>query len=126
MDENGQWLSIMEYCRERKKSISTVRRYIKSNLVKHKEVGGKYFVWYNGNFQRKDTFEEKLISLKMENSHLASTNYKLMNENLELKNLIANFDKDRQIKNQSFTSNSEISSRDLNSSNTHGNDLLKS
>ena len=85
MDENGQWLSIMEYCLERKKSISTVRRYIKSNLVKFKEVNGKYFIWYHAHAPKKDLMEDKLMHLKMDNNRLANDNFRLMNENNELK-----------------------------------------
>ena len=40
----GKWLSIIEYANYKKKSISTVRRYIKANRVKYKEDQGKYYI----------------------------------------------------------------------------------
>ena len=41
----GKWLSVLEFAAHKKKSISTVRRYIKANRVKHKEENGKYFIF---------------------------------------------------------------------------------
>ena len=41
----GQWLSILDYAHQTGKSISTVRRYIKSEKVQCKLDDGKYYIW---------------------------------------------------------------------------------
>lgn len=41
----GHWLPILEYAHKKKKSISTVRRYIKANILKHKIEDGRYYIW---------------------------------------------------------------------------------
>jgi uncharacterized protein YaaW (UPF0174 family) len=48
MTEEGIWLSITEYSRYRKISISTIRRYIKSESVRYKSEDGKYFIYVPG------------------------------------------------------------------------------
>ena len=41
----GKWLSILDYAHQTGKSISTVRRYIKSEKVNCKLDEGKYYIW---------------------------------------------------------------------------------
>lgn len=48
MTEDGIWLSITEYSRYRKISISTIRRYIKCGSVKCKSQEGKYHIYVPG------------------------------------------------------------------------------
>lgn len=78
------WMSILEYCDYKGKSISTVRRYIKSNNLIHKQVEGKYYILVKN-------FKSKIA--KFENSDrqledLNAENKKLKIENQELKMLI--------------------------------------
>lgn len=64
----GKWLSVLEFAAYKKKSISTVRRYIKANRVKHKEEAGKYFIFvkdYND-----QNYEKEILDLKLENQRL--------------------------------------------------------
>jgi hypothetical protein len=41
----GTWLSILDYSHFKNVSISTIRRHIKANLVKWKNLDGKYLIW---------------------------------------------------------------------------------
>lgn len=50
------WLPIQEYSNFRGLSISTVRRYIKTDRIKYKKVNGKYLIWEPHYFAK----EEKL------------------------------------------------------------------
>lgn len=45
MDQDGIWLSILDYTRAKKTSISTIRRSIKSGHLKYKIENGKYFIF---------------------------------------------------------------------------------
>jgi DNA-binding transcriptional MerR regulator len=44
MNNQEQWLSILEYAAQTGNSISTTRRYIKSGKIKSKQVNGKYLI----------------------------------------------------------------------------------
>jgi hypothetical protein len=80
------WLTIFEYCELRKKSISTVRRYIKAERIKYKMVDGKYYIAVKKTLINKP--DEKYKLKNMENEIL-----KLKEENLELKMLIDLYEK---------------------------------
>jgi len=57
---DGHWLTIPEYSSYRKKSVSTIRRYIKSNQVRSKLEDGKYLIFVSDeNYQNKKQFEDK-------------------------------------------------------------------
>ena len=43
--QSGQWLSLMEYARRNKLSLSTLRRYIKAKKVTYKLENGRYLLW---------------------------------------------------------------------------------
>ena len=45
MNQDGIWLSILDYATAKKTSISTIRRSIKAGHVKYREENGKYFIW---------------------------------------------------------------------------------
>ncbi len=45
MNQDGIWLSILDYANIKKTSISTIRRSIKAGHVKYREENGKYFIW---------------------------------------------------------------------------------
>ena len=77
MQDNEQWLSIIEYSICTKKSISTIRRYIKANRLKFKEVDGKYLIFTNK--VNKKIIETDELEIKIK---------KLEQENLELKMLV--------------------------------------
>jgi len=54
MNQNGIWLSILEYASTKKVSISTLRRGIKSNQLLFKEENGKYFIWAEGEVEQEE------------------------------------------------------------------------
>lgn len=69
---DGKWLPLQDYCAYRGKSISTIRRYIKSNSVKYKLEDGKYYIWASLNLisKHESSSEKELLELKLENSAL--------------------------------------------------------
>lgn len=85
----GKWLSILEYAAFKKKSISTVRRYIKANRVKFKEDNGKYFIWTK-NFNTRATQGDKdQLEIRFENERLKKENRQMKEELAEIKMLIS-------------------------------------
>ena len=92
----GKWLSILEYAAFRKKSISTVRRYIKANRVKHKEDCGKYYIWTK-NFNNNVTQGEKdQLEVRFENERLKKENRILKEELAELRMLIGIYESEKK------------------------------
>lgn len=85
----GTWLSILDYSHYKKVSISTIRRHIKVNLVKWKEVEGKYLIWTPAATSDIDLKREsELMSLKFELQRLKLENRRLAEELAEAKMLI--------------------------------------
>lgn len=83
MNQDGIWLSILDYANVKKISISTIRRSIKSGHLKHKEENGKYFIWM------KDlTAQKEELSLKLENEFLKRRNRELEEELNDVKMLL--------------------------------------
>jgi len=56
VEEN--WLPILDYAHVTGKSISTLRRYIKSAKVEYKLEDGKYFILYRGSLQKPELNQE--------------------------------------------------------------------
>lgn len=95
---DGKWLSILEYAAFKKKSISTVRRYIKANRVKHKEENGKYFIWTK-NFNTNVTQDEKdQLEIRFENERLKKENRILKEELFELRMLVNIYESEKNQK----------------------------
>ncbi len=88
MQNNGQWVSIIEYAQLEKISISTIRRAIKSGTVIYKEEKGKYFVLTSKNIDPKNK-EVELTRLKIENEFLKRENRRLNEELSDLKMLLS-------------------------------------
>ena len=92
----GKWLSILEYASFKKKSISTVRRYIKANRVKHKEEHGKYYIWAK-NFSNSVTKDEKeSLETRFENERLKKENRILKEEVAELRMLVSLYEAEKK------------------------------
>ncbi len=88
MEENeGQWVSIIEYASIRKISISTVRRYIKADRVRNKLDNGKYMIFLPSN-STSLMKKNELHQLKAENEQLKSQIRTLKEENNDLKMLV--------------------------------------
>ena len=81
---DGKWLSVLEYAAFKKKSISTVRRYIKAKRVKFKEENGKYFIWTKNYVSSESISERDLLALKFENERFKKEIRILKDENAEL------------------------------------------
>ena len=83
MNQDGIWLSILDYASVKKTSISTIRRSIKSGHLKYKEEGGKYFIWTKESLVNK---EEQSTIVAME--ALRKRNRELEEEINDLKMLL--------------------------------------
>ena len=83
MNQEGIWLSILDYASVKKTSISTIRRAIKAGHVKHKEENGKYFIW-----TKEVIIQKEETSLKLENEFLKKKNRELEEEVNDLKMLL--------------------------------------
>jgi cell shape-determining protein MreC len=85
---DGVWLSINDYSRYKSVSISTIRRHIKNNILKHREENGKYFIYVPGAERIKLREEEETLRLKLELELLRSRIRDLQEENQELRMLV--------------------------------------
>jgi hypothetical protein len=83
MNQDGIWLSILDYAAVKKTSISTIRRSIKAGHVKHKEENGKYFIW-----TKEINVQKEELSLKLETEFLKKRNRELEEEINDLKMLL--------------------------------------
>ena len=83
MNQEGIWLSILDYANAKKTSISTIRRSIKSGHIKFKEENGKYFIW-----TKEVAVQKEELSLKLENEFLKKRNRELEEEINDLKMLL--------------------------------------
>ncbi len=84
----GKWLSVLEFAAYKKKSISTIRRYIKANRVKFKEDAGKYYIFVKNFEDEITTLERRTLELQLENERLKKENRFLNEELSEVKMLI--------------------------------------
>ena len=84
----GVWLSINDYSRYKNVSISTIRRHIKNNILKHKEENGKYFIYVQSTDKLRLREEEEILRIKLESELLRSQIRQLREENNELKILV--------------------------------------
>jgi len=85
----GTWLTINDYSQLKNISISTIRRHIKANLVKWKNVEGKYHIWTATKPEDIDLKKEgELIALKLELQRLQLENRRLQEEMSEMRMLV--------------------------------------
>lgn len=89
----GVWLSINDYSRYKNVSISTIRRHIKNNILKHKEENGKYFIYVHSSEKIRLREEEEVLRGRLETELLRSKIKMLQEENNELKMLVALYEK---------------------------------
>ncbi len=83
MNQEGIWLSILDYANVKKTSISTIRRAIKAGHVKYKEENGKYLIW-----TKEIAIQKEELSMKLENEFLKKRNRELEEEVNDLKMLL--------------------------------------
>ena len=84
MNQEGIWLSILDYANVKKVSISTIRRSIKAGHLKYKEENGKYFIW-----TKEIALQKEELALKLEVEFLKKRNRELEEEINDLKMLLA-------------------------------------
>jgi cell shape-determining protein MreC len=85
---DGVWLSITDYSTYKKVSISTIRRHIKTNILKHKEEDGKYYIYVASLDRVKLKEEEELLRIKLELELYKSQIRELREENSGLRMLV--------------------------------------
>ena len=85
---DGVWLSITDYSLYKKVSISTIRRHIKTNILKHREEDGKYFIYVASSDRVKLKEEEEILRIKLENELYKSQIRQLREENTGLRMLV--------------------------------------
>ena len=93
----GKWLSILEYASYKKKSISTVRRYIKADRVKYKEDNGKYYIWVKNFTPIRPDDERSLINTKFELERIKKENKELKEDLAELKMLVSLYEEGKML-----------------------------
>ncbi len=91
----GRWLSILEFAAYKGKSISTVRRYIKADRVKHKEDNGKYFIWVNNYRDPNGASEKDFLEIRLENERLKKENRALTEKTGELEMLVKLYEEEK-------------------------------
>jgi hypothetical protein len=89
----GVWLSINDFSRYKNVSISTIRRHIKNNILKHKDENGKYFIYVPSTEKIRIKEEEELLKVRLELELLRSEIKKLREENNEFRMLVDIYEK---------------------------------
>ena len=84
----GVWLSITDYSTYKKVSISTIRRHIKTNILKHREEDGKYFIYVASSDRVKLKEEEEMLRVKLELELVRSQLRQMREDNNELRMLV--------------------------------------
>lgn len=92
MNQEGIWLSILDYANVKKVSISTIRRSIKSGHIKYKEENGKYFIW-----TKEIAVQKEELAVKLELEFLKKRNRELEEEINDLKMLLSVYEHNAQI-----------------------------
>lgn len=93
----GKWLSLLEFAAYKKKSISTVRRYIKANRVKHKDENGKYFIWVKNHVSTQSSEERMTLEAKFELERLRKENREIKEELAESRMLIQLYEEGKML-----------------------------
>lgn len=96
MNQDGIWLSILDYASAKKTSISTIRRSIKAGHLKYREENGKYFIWTK-EIKNEYSEEKKELALKLELEFLKRQNRELVEEVNDLKMLLHVYENQNRI-----------------------------
>ncbi|RPJ72090.1 MAG: hypothetical protein EHM20_14135 [Alphaproteobacteria bacterium] len=97
MNQDGIWLSILDYATAKKTSISTIRRSIKAGHVKYKEENGKYFIWTK-ELANEYSLEKIELSQKLELEIFIRQNRELLEEMNDLKMLLSVYENEHRLK----------------------------
>lgn len=111
MEQNGIWLSLIDYANYRDISLSTIRRYIKAKRVKYKLESGKYLIFVSDeNFQKKEIeVEKEILELRLENQRLSKTIKDLNQELADIKTLLLMYEGSTALPELPETHSSELS-----------------
>lgn len=90
---DGVWLSISDYSRYKKVSVSTIRRHIKSKIIKHKEENGKYLIYVSSADKLREKEDAEVLKLKLEVEELKIALRALQEDNNELVMLVDLYEK---------------------------------
>ena len=85
-DHPGSWITLMSYAAKKDVSLSTLRRYIKSNKLTYKIENGRYLIWDGKKFE---TSPIPAFENHSQVQHLERELLKAQEEIAELKTLIA-------------------------------------
>ena len=96
MNQDGIWLSILDYASVKKTSISTIRRSIKSGHLKHREENGKYYIWTREN-KKTSSLEIVNTSNNLELEDCKKLNRELVEEINDLKMLLSVYENQHNI-----------------------------
>jgi hypothetical protein len=96
----GVWLSINDYSRYKNVSVSTIRRHIKSNILKHREEDGKYFIYVASSEKIKAKEDEEILRVKLELELMKIKLRDLSEENNELRMLVDLYESQAQTSTQ--------------------------
>lgn len=96
MNQDGIWLSILDYAAVKKTSISTIRRSIKAGHVRHREENGKYFIWTR-EIPNNNSNEKIELAQKLEIEFLKRQNRELQEEVNDLKMLLAVYENQNKL-----------------------------
>lgn len=99
MNQDGIWLSILDYAGAKKTSISTIRRSIKAGHVKYREENGKYFIWTK-EIKTEYSPEKSDLSLRLELEFSKRQNRELLEEVNDLKMLLSIYEKQHRHQDQ--------------------------
>ena len=87
MNQDGIWLTILEYATAKSTSISTIRRAIKSGHIKYREDSGKYYIW-SKEIKSNSSILSSDLTQKIELESLKKKNRDLQEEINDLKMLL--------------------------------------
>jgi hydrogenase maturation factor len=85
---DGVWLSINDYSRYKSVSVSTIRRHIKNDILRHREEEGKYLIYVPSMERIKLREEEEVLRLRLEVEMMKRQLRELRDENNELRMLV--------------------------------------
>lgn len=94
----GVWLSITEYSRYKNVSVSTIRRHIKQNILRHREEQGKYLIYVPNAEKLQMKTESEELRIKLELELLRTQLREAREENSELKMLVDLYENQNQNK----------------------------
>jgi hypothetical protein len=95
----GVWLTIVDYSKYKNVSISTIRRHIKSEILRYKDENGKYLIFVPSSEKLKLKEDSEILKLKLHVEELKQDLKRIKEENNELKMLVDLYESNNQVDN---------------------------